>query len=246
MMEAVHSRVTYSSDCERMTVAPNGGLPVELSADYRPESGGSGEQGKMREDVGYFARFPNPVNEECNVVLVNGIHTTGVLGAARAFTERREALKNFHAVHGSGAGTTAFECHFRVCVVNGHVQVPIVASSDIFSLARSERSAQGTPLVEEREASAGQGRRSVTVLFIAGDRGGSRLDQIQTPNEYHAIQEALRASKHRDAVSLSGPILAATRERLAMAYRYRPQVVHFAGHGNDRSPSCAKTQLSLP
>ena len=237
MMEAVHSRVGYSSDCARMMVAPNGGQPVELSADCRPESDGSEGWSRMREDVGYFARFPNPVNEECSVVLVNGIHTTGVLGAARAFTERREVLKNFHAVHGSGAGATAFECHFRVRVVNGHVQVPIVASSNVFPLATSERRAQGTPLVEGRVGGAGRGRRSVTVLFIAGDRGGSRLDQIQMPNEYHAIQEALLASKHRDAVSLSRPILAATRERLAMAYRHRPQVVHFAGHGTDRSLS---------
>ena len=32
MMDAVESRVTYSSDCERMTVGVNGGRPLELSA----------------------------------------------------------------------------------------------------------------------------------------------------------------------------------------------------------------------
>jgi hypothetical protein len=75
----------------------------------------------------------------------------------------------------------------------------------------------------------------VTVLFIAGDRGGTQLNQIQTPSEYHAIQDALLGSKHRDAIALCSPILVATRDRLAMAYRQRPDVIHFAGHGNDRA-----------
>jgi hypothetical protein len=89
--------------------------------------------------------------------------------------------------------------------------------------------------VSENEPSAEQARRSVTVLFIVGDRGGSQLNQIQTPNEYHAIQDALLGSKHRDAIALCSPIMAATRDRLAMAYRQRPDVIHFAGHGNDRA-----------
>ncbi len=82
-----------------------------------------------------------------------------------------------------------------------------------------------------------EGRSSVRVLFIAGDRGGSQHSQLQIPREYHAIQSALRACEHRDVIALANPILAATRERLAEAYRERPAVVHFAGHGNDRSLS---------
>ena len=38
-------------------------------------------------------------------------------------------------------------------------------------------------------------------------------------------------------LSLANPILAATRERLAEAYREKPAILHFAGHGNDRSLS---------
>ena len=57
------------------------------------------------------------------------------------------------------------------------------------------------------------------------------------PTEYHAIQEALRASEHRDLISLGSPILAATRERLAQAYRNAPKIVHFVGHGSERSLS---------
>src|SRR5437867_6410733 len=78
---------------------------------------------------------------------------------------------------------------------------------------------------------------SATVLFIAGDRGGSQVNQLQIPTEYHEIQTALRGSEYRGVIALANPILGATRERLAEAYRERPTIVHFAGHGNDRSLS---------
>ena len=236
MMEAIDSRVSYSEDCEHMEIGLGGDRSLGLHAEYRKETGGvSGAQRRIRQDVGYFAHFPNPVNEECAVVLVNGIHTTGVLGSARAFSDRREALQNFHAVLGSGVGAMSFECHFGVRVLNGHVRVPSVESGHVFpvAVAAAERAAA----TERRPVGEARRRRSATVLFIAGDRGGSHLNQIQTGNEYHAIQEALRASRYRDAISIGGPILTATRERLAQAYRYRPQVVHFVGHGNNRNLS---------
>jgi hypothetical protein len=63
------------------------------------------------------------------------------------------------------------------------------------------------------------------------------VNQLQIPNEIDAIQNALRGCKYRDIMSLAIPILAATRSKLAEAYRQRPGIVHFAGHGNDRSLS---------
>ena len=83
MMAAINSRVSYSDDCEQMTVVPDRGASLELRGEYRdgPGSGTAGQQ-RILKDIGYFARFPNPLNEESRVVLVNGIHTTGVLGAA--------------------------------------------------------------------------------------------------------------------------------------------------------------------
>lgn len=77
----------------------------------------------------------------------------------------------------------------------------------------------------------------LTILFIAGDRGGSQHSQIQIPREFDSIQNALRACAHRDAISLATPILAATFQKLVEAYRYRPGILHFAGHGDDRSIS---------
>jgi len=83
------------------------------------------------------------------------------------------------------------------------------------------------------------------ILFIAGDRGGSQVNQLQIPKEYHAIQDSLHACQHRDVIALANPIMGATRERLALAYRERPTVVHFAGHGDDRSLSIIEDQKLL-
>lgn len=243
MMRLAGSCVSYSSDCEHMTVE-RGGKTVQLQAEYRngraaPEQGG---RLGLQKDIGYFARFVNPFNENAGVVLVNGLHTRGVLGAAMAFSERSEALRNFDAVLASGVDPKRFECYFEVQVLNGQVGVPLIQATSTLPIGGDDAGAARMPESPSPAGSSGDGRVSVRVLFIVGDRGGSRVSQLQTPNEYHAIQEALRASKHRDVIALANPILGATRPRLAEAYRERPAVVHFAGHGSTRSLSIIEDQ----
>ena len=243
MMEAVHSRVSYSDDCEQMTVIMGEDAPQELRAERHDGSdSNTAGQRRIREDVGYFARFPNPLNGESTVVLVNGIHTTGVLGAARAFSERREALPNFHTVLKTGTSSTGFECYFKVPVLSGHVRVPSLESEQVFRVLSNGSS---PPPSQGRSTSEADSRNSVTILFIAGDRGGSQQNQLQIPKEHYEIQGALRASEHRDLISLGTPILAVTREKLAQAYRHRPKIVHFAGHGDERSLSIIEAHPGL-
>ena len=184
--------------------------------------------------LGILLVFPNPLNEESTVVLVNGIHTAGVLGAARAFGERREALSNFHTVLRKGASSTGFECYFKVPVLSGDVRVPAVGIDQVFHVLSD---VSDPPLSQEQPTSEADSRNSEKILFIAGDRGGSQLNQLQIPKECDEIQDALLMSKHRDLISLGNPILAVTREKLARAYRHRPKILHFAGHGNERSLS---------
>lgn len=85
--------------------------------------------------------------------------------------------------------------------------------------------------------SSGESDARKTILFVAGDRGGSQRNQAQIPKEYHSIQEALRSSEHRDTFLVAPPILAATRQTLVEGYRHRPLILHFAGHGDERSLS---------
>jgi hypothetical protein len=75
------------------------------------------------------------------------------------------------------------------------------------------------------------------ILFVAGDRGGTRNNQVQLPLEYHAIDDAIRESKYAERFQMVNPMLMTTHERLVTAYRARPSIMHFGGHGNDRSLS---------
>ena len=247
IMSAMGSRVSYSADCERMTVARVDGETVELRAQYRADEQDSRREERLglQQDQGYFARSGNPLNEHSIVVLINGLHTAGVLGAARAFSERREALRNFFAVLTSGADPRSFECHFHVQVLNAHVKVPTVDPHGVLSLGQPECAPVSTHSSIRRPAPVAAIRSSVGVLFIAGDRGGSQVNQLKIPNEFHAIQTALHGCKNRDVIALTVPILGATRGRLAEAYRQQPAIVHFAGHGDDRSLSIIEDGGSL-
>ncbi len=244
MMSAISSKVSYSEDCEKMLVTAAGGQLTEFQAELRSASAKAGQRDdfNMRRDRGYFSRFANPLNEVATVVLVNGIHTAGVLGAAIAFADRRESLRNYETVFSSSITPKSFECHFEVDVLNGTVKVPRVSSENIFPIGLSKTVAtQGERKLKLQEAEA-PGRTSVKIIFVAGDRGGVQRNQIQIPREFDSILTALRSSEHRDSISIATPILAATYEKLIEAYRQRPGILHFAGHGDDRSLSFISDQ----
>ncbi len=77
----------------------------------------------------------------------------------------------------------------------------------------------------------------VNILFVGGDRGGSRRNQAQLPLEFHAIDDAIRGSEYGKRFQVAKPMLMTTHERLVTAYRSRPWIIHFGGHGNNRSLS---------
>ena len=239
MMNLMNSKVSYTDDCEKMLVASANGQSTEFQAELcsNPTRVVQREDFNMRRDRGYFSRFANPLNEVATVVLVNGIHTAGVLGAAIAFADRRESLRNYETVFNSSDTPKSFECHFEVDVLNGNVKVPRVSAENIFSFALPSAGSE----VKLRRSEISE-RTSVNIIFVAGDRGGAQRNQIQIPREFQSILDALRGSEHRDAISLANPILAATYKTLVEAYRQRPGILHFAGHGDDRSLSFISDQ----
>lgn len=123
-------------------------------------------------------------------------------------------------------------------------RVPSIPPDRISSLGPTKRT-----LHKPSDRGEGQhdveNRSTVTVLFVAGDRGGGQRHQIQTPRELNAIEEALRACKYRDTFHLATPLLAATRQKFVESYRHRPAILHFAGHGDDRSLSFILDEGSL-
>jgi hypothetical protein len=238
MMSSMNSRVSYSEDCERMVITGDGTEPIELRAELQSEApdGCDSDHFNIRRDYGYFARFPNPLNEHSAVILVNGIHTTGVLGAAKAFGDGRDALRNYHSIFNSAVNPKSFECHFGVGVLNGNVRVPSILPDGIYPLGHTTKRVSVTP-IGAAEVDIDPQKDSITVLFIAGDRGGGQSNQLQIPRERDAINEAIQSSNYRDSFKLAQPIFGVTIQKLALAYCERPSILHFAGHGNERSLS---------
>lgn len=125
MMEKMKTQVSYSEDCEKL---------LYKGQEYTAEKKGK----KTSVDYGYFARFPNPFNPKTSVVLVNGIHTFGVLGAAQAFSDHAGAQGNIKAMlqklEPDDIKKASFECFFQVEVYHHNVVCPKVDADAILPL----------------------------------------------------------------------------------------------------------------
>lgn len=89
----------------------------------------------MTQDYGYFARFRNPYNPDSAIVLVHGIHTLGVLGAARAFSDGPSCRENIAWALGEMGSDPSFESWFPVGVTGGAVDTPVMRDAELASLA---------------------------------------------------------------------------------------------------------------
>jgi len=125
MMEKVKSKVSYSDDCEKLL--------------YKDKKYTATKKGnKTIRDYGYFARFPNPFNQRSTVLLINGIHTFGVLGASKAFSDHPNAQGNIKKLLNKfnldDVKQTSFECFFPVEVLNQNVVCPDIEEDCILPL----------------------------------------------------------------------------------------------------------------
>jgi hypothetical protein len=125
MMQKINSKISYSEDCE---------ILLFDEVEYKAVKKGN----KTVLDYGYFARFPNPLNSKSSVVLLHGIHTFGVLGAAKAFSDHSLAQGNIKAVLEKlkldDIKQAAFECFFKVDVLPHSVVCPTVSIDKIIPL----------------------------------------------------------------------------------------------------------------
>jgi hypothetical protein len=98
--------------------------------------------GKVLKDYGYFARFPNPFNPKNSVILIHGIHTFGVLGAAKAFSDHPSAQGNIRKVMDKlkldDIKQASFECFFEVNVHQQNVLCPSVSEEYILALSKKK------------------------------------------------------------------------------------------------------------
>ena len=120
-------KITYSEDCEKL---------LYKAHEYVAKKQGN----KTVMDWGYFARFPNPLNPRTSVVLVHGIHTFGVLGAAKAFSDHPSAQGNIRKVieklNLDDIKQASFECFFPVDVLQQSVVCPDIDEDYILQLEK--------------------------------------------------------------------------------------------------------------
>lgn len=127
--EKMQSKIKYSDDCEELIYKGNS---------YRTKKHGI----KTVMDYGYFARFPNPFNPTSSVVLLHGIHTFGVLGAAKVFSDHPSAQNNIRQLlkklRLDDIRQASFECFFEVDVLDQTVVCPQVDPEYIIPLERAK------------------------------------------------------------------------------------------------------------
>ncbi|WP_295232996.1 hypothetical protein [Sediminibacterium sp.] len=127
MMSKMKVSVSYSEDCEKL---------LHDGREYTATKQGN----KTTQDYGYFARFPNPLNPRTSVILINGIHTYGVLGAAKAFSDHPAAQENIKKVLTrlgiDEIRQASFECFFKVDVIKQSVICPVIDERNIIKLEK--------------------------------------------------------------------------------------------------------------
>ncbi|MPL94173.1 hypothetical protein SDC9_40321 [bioreactor metagenome] len=129
LMDKMNVKVSYSfAEEDELMVYKD----QKFSATYRG--------GKVIKDYGYFARFPNPFNPKSSVVLIHGIHTFGVLGAAKAFSDHPSAQGNIRKVMKKltldDIKQASFECFFPVDVLQQSVVCPDIDEDYILPLSK--------------------------------------------------------------------------------------------------------------
>ncbi len=129
MMQKVQAKISYTEDCEELLYKEN-----RYSATQKGN--------KIVNDFGYFARFPNPFNQASSVILINGIHTFGVLGASKVFSDHPTAQGNIRKLlkklNLDDINQAAFECFFPVEVLQQNVPCPDINEENILPLEKKK------------------------------------------------------------------------------------------------------------
>ena len=82
------------------------------------------KQTDLVEDVGLFARTPNPLNSNRTLTICNGIHSRGVYAAVRCLTDARLRESNEQYISEHFGDSEAFVILMRVPVIEGKAMTP--------------------------------------------------------------------------------------------------------------------------
>ncbi len=111
-------------DGEIFVVRPSdGGEQVEYKPQYRAQLN-KGATFRYVEDVGYFARVPNPYNLTATLTICNGVHSRGVLGAVRMLTHAKLRERNEDYLAARFEDAQRYGLLFRVPINAGRTVTP--------------------------------------------------------------------------------------------------------------------------
>jgi hypothetical protein len=78
----------------------------------------------LTEDVGLFARVPNPLNSSCTLTICNGIHSRGVYGAVRTLTDAQLREANERYISTEFGDADSFAILMSVKVIKNKAMTP--------------------------------------------------------------------------------------------------------------------------
>jgi CHAT domain len=87
-----------------------------------------------------------------------------------------------------------------------------------------------TPNTPERLTREKVGIQTVKALFLAANPAST--NRLAIDEEMRAIEQKVRAAKHRDALVFQSNWAVQPDDLLQLLNQYRPQIVHFSGHGS--------------
>jgi hypothetical protein len=93
--------------------------------EFWPQWRDDGEGGRLlTEDVGLFARVPNPLNASRTLTICNGIHSRGVYGAARTLTDAEMREDNERYISSNFGNSRSFGILMSVKVIENQTITP--------------------------------------------------------------------------------------------------------------------------
>jgi transcriptional regulator with XRE-family HTH domain len=78
----------------------------------------------LKEDVGLLARAPNPLNSNRSLIICNGIHSRGVLGAVRSLTDAKLRDSNERYISQNFGDFDSYAILMRVPVIGAQAMTP--------------------------------------------------------------------------------------------------------------------------
>lgn len=78
----------------------------------------------LREDVGLLARAPNPLNTNRSLIICNGVHSRGVLGAVRSLTDAQLRDSNEQYIARNFGNSDSYAILVRVPIIGEQTMTP--------------------------------------------------------------------------------------------------------------------------